>query len=149
MNKQEERVLHGIYFDRQAIENETFYNCAEIYWLTIHQLAAGRNWRDAEGRLQSASPSDDPFSSLAETRSAVIKSLAYLQGAGFVKYQDNGDAVRVSLTIAGADRARELGSTFGWINLRYREQKDGLLGLLITIIVAAVTAIITTLIAGK
>jgi hypothetical protein len=149
MNKQEARVLHGVYFDRQYIENETFYNCAEIYWLTVHPLAAGRNWRDTEGRLQSASPSDDPFSSIAKTRAAAIKPLAYLQGAEFLTYQVNGDAVRVSLSIAGANRARELGSMFGRINLRYREQKDGLIGLLITIIVAAVTAYITTVISGK
>jgi hypothetical protein len=49
------------------------------------------------------------------------------------------------VTFAGADRAIRLHTRRGRADLWYREHKDGIIGLLLTVLVSCVTALITVL----
>ena len=54
-----------------------------------------------------------------------------------------------AVTFAGADRAIRLHSRRGRMDLWYREHRDGVFGLAITVLISAITALITVLVIGK
>lgn len=53
---------------------------------------------------------------------------------------------RVTVTEEGAYRARKLDNRLGQMDLFFRDNKDGIFGLLIVIAVSVITSLITTLI---
>jgi hypothetical protein len=72
--------------------------------------------------------------------------LRYLQYRRLIKYTRSGDwTLCVAVTFAGADRAIRLHTRRGRLDLWYREHKDGILGIVSTVFVAFVTALITVL----
>jgi len=72
--------------------------------------------------------------------------LRYLQYRRLIKYTHRGDAtLSVAVTFAGADRAIRLHTRRGRMDLWYREHKDGILGMVTTVVVSIVTALIVVL----
>jgi hypothetical protein len=118
----------------------------QLLWLAMHPLPEGEAW-NKEGELQSVDSSAFP----ADIRSKLITAklelpLRYLQYRRLIKYsRDNDGVLCVAVTFAGADRAIRLHTRRGRADLWYREHKDGVLGLITTILVAFATALITVL----
>jgi hypothetical protein len=140
----EDRILHGLYYHREAIDEDLQVTGEQILWLTMHPLQEGEAW-EQNGQLQSLDMEQFP----AEIRSKLIAAklelpLRYLQYRRLLKYVRQRDATNiVAVTFAGADRAIRLHSRRGRLDLWYKENKDGLLGLLITALVSFVTALLT------
>ena len=69
--------------------------------------------------------------------------LRYLHYRRLIKLTPAGDeAVDVSVTFAGADRAMRLHTRVGRMELWYQEHRDGFLGIVITVAVSFITALI-------
>jgi hypothetical protein len=147
MDKYEKRVIHGLYFHREHINEEMIYDAAEINWLVNTPIPRTKKWAGSDGKLQRlAAPEDDYLARLALVSAASKQRLAYLSGAGMIDYTREGGSFRVTVRIAGADKARELDSVVGRINDWYVERKDGVLSLIVTVAVSVVTALITSLV---
>jgi hypothetical protein len=142
----EDRILHGLYYYRESIEEDVPVTGEQILWLAMHPLREGEAWHK-EGRLQSVDASAFP----AEVQSKLVTAklelpLRYLQYRRLIKYSGRSDAtLSIAVTFAGADRAIRLHTRRGRMDLWYREHKDGILGLMTTVIVSLVTALITVL----
>jgi hypothetical protein len=142
----EDRILHGLYYYREAVDEDLQVTSEQILWLAMHPLQEGEAW-EQNGRLQSLDMEQFP----PEIRSKLIAAklelpLRYLQYRRLIKYLRQRDATNiVAVTFAGADRAIRLHSRRGRLDLWYKENKDGLLGLVITALVAFVTALLTVL----
>jgi hypothetical protein len=142
----EDRILHGLYYYREAVDEDLQVTGEQILWLAMHPLQEGEAW-EQNGRLQSLDMEQFP----PEIRSKLIAAklelpLRYLQYRRLIKYLRQRDATNiVAVTFAGADRAIRLHSRRGRLDLWYKENKDGLLGLVITALVAFVTALLTVL----
>jgi hypothetical protein len=142
----EDRILHGLYYYRENIDEEVPVSDEQLLWLAIHPLRDGETW-DKEGQLQSVETSAFP----AEIQSKLVTAklelpLRYLQYRRLIKYTRRNDAMLcVAVTFAGADRAIRLHTLRGRMDLWYRDHKDGILGILTTIIVSLVTALIAVL----
>ena len=115
----------------------------QILWLAAHSFADGSGW-DKDGDLQGFDCSVIPI----ELRRKLLMSkfelpLRYLHYRRLIKFTPAGDeAVNVALTFAGADRAMRLHTRVGRMELWYQEHRDGFIGIVITVAVSCITALI-------
>jgi hypothetical protein len=139
----EDRILHGLYYHRESIDEEVLVSGEQVLWLAMHPLPEGEAW-SKDGRLQSV----DASAFQAEVQNKLVTAklelpLRYLQYRRLIKYTVRSDAaLSIAVTFAGADRAIRLHTRRGRMDLWYREHKDGILGLAITVIVSFVTALV-------
>jgi hypothetical protein len=116
----------------------------QLLWLAMHPLRDGETWHK-DGHLQSVDTSAFP----ADIRSKLVTAklelpLRYLEYRRLVKYTRFNDAtLSVAVTFAGADRAIRLHTRRGRMDLWYRERKDGMLGLFMTVAISMITALLT------
>src|ERR1700676_1989929 len=142
----EDRILHGLYYYRENIDEEVPVSGEQVLWLAMHSLREGESW-SREGQLQDVDTSAFPD----EIRSKLVTAklelpLRYLQYRRLIKYTRRNDAMlSIAVTFAGADRAIRLHTRRGRMDLWYREQKDGILGMFTTIVVSFVTALVVVL----
>jgi len=145
MNKQEARIIHGLYFHREMVGESIPYSANEIAWLAQVKIPETRNWQKADGKLHSVeNKSDDYLASVGATSAAAQRPLRYLHETGFIQYQTEHGQLRISVTAAGADIARELDTWYGRANLLYKNHKEGLLWFLATVLVSLITSYIAT-----
>jgi hypothetical protein len=143
----EDRILHGLYYHRQAIDADVDVTGEQILWLAMHPLEEGEAW-ERDGQLQSLDIEQFP----PEIRPKLIAAklelpLRYLQYRRLIKYVKHRDATHtLAVTFAGADRAIRLHSRRGRMDLWYKENKDGILGLGLTVLISFVTALFTVLV---
>jgi hypothetical protein len=143
----EDRILHGIYYYRESIDEEMQVTGVQLLWLAMHPLRDGENWHK-DGHLQGVDTAVVP----ADIRSKLVTAklelpLRYLQYRRLIKYTRFNDATfSIAVTFAGADRAIRLHTRRGRMDLWYRENKDGMFGLVTTIAIAMLTALLTVLI---
>ena len=115
----------------------------QIVWLAAHSFADGSGWQK-DGELQGFDCSVVPI----ELRRKLLMSkfelpLRYLHYRRLIKFAPAGDeAVNVSVTFAGADRAMRLHTSVGRMELWYQEHRDGFFGIVITVAVSFITALI-------
>jgi hypothetical protein len=113
----EDRILHGLYFYRESIDEVFSVSKTFPDEIRVKLLAA---------KLE--------------------LPLRYLQYRRLIKYAKIRDAsFTVSVSFAGADRAIRLHSARGRLDLWYREHRDGVVGLGLTVLVSFVTALLTIL----
>jgi hypothetical protein len=143
----EDRILHGLYYYRESIDEEFIVDNEQVIWLAMHPLREGDAW-NKDDRPQSVDTSAFPADVQSKLLTAKLElPLRYLQYRRLIKYTKKDEAtLSVAVTFAGADRAIRLHTRRGRMDLWYREHKDGILGLAATVLVALVTALITVLI---
>jgi hypothetical protein len=139
----EDRILHGLYYHRQGIDEEVALSGEQILWLAMHPLRDGESW-NKDGVPQSFDTSIVPDEIRPKLLAAKLElPLRYLEYRRLIKYSKRRDAtLSVAVTFAGADRAIRLHTRRGRMDLWYRENKDGILGLAATVVVSFVTALI-------
>lgn len=146
----EDRILHGLYYYRENIDEDVQVSSEQLLWLAMHPLGEGAAWNQ-EGKLQNMDASEFP----AEIRAKLITAklelpLRYLQYRRLITYARRSDGkLYAAVTFAGADRAIRLHTRRGRMDLWYREHRDGIVGVTITILISSITALITVLAVGK
>jgi hypothetical protein len=145
----EDRVLHGLYYYRESIDEDVQLSGDEILWLSMHPLREGDAWHN-KGELQTVDATEFPQEIRAKLLTAKLElPLRYLQYRRLIKFIQRSDGLYVvSVTFAGADRAIKLHTRRGRADLWYREHKEGALGIAITALVSLLTALITVLALG-
>src|ERR1700721_3675798 len=146
----EDRILHGLYYYRESIDEEVLVTGEQVLWLAMHPLPEGEAW-NKDGQLQSVDASAFPTEIQSKLVTAKLElPLRYLQIRRLIKYTGRSDAtLSVSVTFAGADRAIRLHTRRGRMDLWYREHKDGILGMVTTVVVSLVTALVVVLLAKR
>jgi hypothetical protein len=140
--KDEDRILHGLHYYRESLDEEFTVTSEQILWLAAHAYADSGGWYK-DGELQGFDCSVIPI----ELRRKLLMSkfelpLRYLHYRRLIKFTPVGDeTANVSVTFAGADRAMRLHTRMGRMELWYQEHRDGFLGILITIAVSFITAL--------
>ena len=142
----EDRILHGLYFYRESIDEEFSASAEQLLWLAMHPLREADAW-ERNGELQHLDTEAFPDEIRVKLLAAKLElPLRYLQYRRLIKYAKNRDATYiVSVSFAGADRAIRLHSARGRLDLWYREHRDGVVGLGLTILISFVTALLTIL----
>jgi len=142
----EDRILHGLYYYREKIDEDVQLTSEQLLWLAMHPMREGEAW-NKEGRLQSMDASEFP----EEIRSKLITAklelpLRYLQYRRLITYARRSDGMLyAAVTFAGADRAIRLHTRRGRMDLWYREHRDGIVGMSITVLISFITALLTVL----
>ena len=142
----EDRILHGLYYYREKIDEDVQLTSEQLLWLAMHPMREGEAW-NKEGKLQSMDASEFP----EEIRSKLITAklelpLRYLQYRRLITYARRSDGMLyAAVTFAGADRAIRLHTRRGRMDLWYREHRDGIVGVSITVLISFITALLTVL----
>jgi len=142
--KDEDRILHGLHYYRESIDEEFPVTSDQILWLAAHSYADGGAWLK-DGELQSVDSSVIP----EELRRKLLLSkyevpMRYLQYRRLIKLTVAGaDTLDVAVTFAGADRAMRLHTRIGRMEVWFQEHKDGFFGIVITMAVALMTSVAT------
>jgi hypothetical protein len=148
--KDEDRILHGLHYYRESIDEEFTATCDQILWLAAHSFADGGDWYKGDD-LQSFDSSVIPV----EFRKKLLMSkfdvpLRYLHYRRLIKLTRIGEeTMDLAVTFAGADRAMRLHTRTGRLELWYEEHRDGFLGLVTTVAVSLVTALLTVYVADR
>ena len=148
--KDEDRILHGLYYYRESIDEEIAVTGDQLLWLAAHSCAEGNGWY-ANDQLQSFDSAAVPI----EIRDKLLASklempLRYLQYRRLIKYtQPDAKFFQVAVTFAGADRAMRLHTRLGRMDVWYQEHKDGFVGIVVTVAVSMATAVVTVLAAAR
>jgi hypothetical protein len=141
----EDRILHGLYYCCEGIDEEMRLSAEQILWLAMHPLHEGDSWLK-NGHPQSLDISSFHDGILTKLSAAKLElPLRYLQYRRLITLAKRGDSYAVSVTFAGADRAIRLHTRRGRLDLWYRERKDGIVGASVTVLIAFITALITVL----
>jgi hypothetical protein len=141
--KDEDRILHGLHHFRESIDEEFTVTGEQILWLAAHSYVDGSSWCK-DGELQGFDSSIIPV----ELRRKLLVSqfelpLRYLHYRRLIKYTPAGEEIaNVEVTFAGADRAMRLHTRLGRMEVWYQEHKDGFLGIVTTIAVSFITALV-------
>jgi hypothetical protein len=141
--KDEDRILHGLHYYRESLDDEFAVTSEQILWLAAHSFADGSGWHK-DGELQGFDCSVIPI----ELRRKLLMSkfelpLRYLHYRRLIKFTPASDEVaNVAVTFAGADRAMRLHTRAGRMELWYQEHRDGFFGIVITVAVSFITALV-------
>jgi len=146
----EDRILHGLYYYRENIDEDVQVSSDELLWLAMHPLRDGDAWYK-NGKLQALNAGEFPEDIRAKLLTAKLElPLRYLQYRRLIKYARRSDGMLyAAVTFAGADRAIRLHTRRGRLDLWYRENKEGIVGVTITVLISLVTALITVLVVIK
>lgn len=142
--KDEDRILHGLHYYRESLDQEFTVTSHQILWLAAHSYGEGNAWHQGED-FQSFDISVVPV----DLRDKLLMSkfelpLRYLNYRRLIKLTSMRDeTVQLSVTFAGADRAMRLHTRLGRLEVWYQEHKDGFLGMVTTIAVSLITALLT------
>jgi hypothetical protein len=146
----EDRILHGLYYYRESIDEDVQVSSEQLLWLAMHPLREGDAWHK-DGKLQSLDPSDFPVEIRGKLITAKLElPLRYLQHRRLITYARRSDGMLyAAVTFAGADRAIRLHTWRGRMDLWYREHRDGVVGLTFTVLISLITALLTVLVVIK
>ena len=139
MNSQEAKLLHRLYYHREAILEFYPYGTEELYWA----MYADRKfqWPMSTGELRTKSMLTKPLTnSLQFTRHAVEMAVVYLVEKKYIER----DGLRLRVTVEGAEVAREMNTRIGRINIWFKNHKDGLFWLVGTSAVSFITSVFTS-----
>lgn len=141
----ERRILHGLYVDNPRLDRWMSYGAAQINWLGEHDYADAARWRDGDRRCDLDIPGMDSVEESLLQDGMTHAALGHLQGARLLEYvqRESFDVFDVKITYAGAVVARRSHTWWRRRGIWYTEHKDGALGLLVTIVISAVTTLLT------
>jgi hypothetical protein len=143
----EDRILHGLYYYRESIDEDFDITGDQILWLAAHSYLDAATWcKDGEPQTFDISvfPADVQLKLIT---SKLELPLRYLHHRRLIKLTRIDSAtLRIAVTFAGADRAIRLHTRPGRVDLWYREHRDGFLGVATTVVVALLTALATVLV---
>ena len=146
----EDRILHGLYYYRENIDEDMQVSREQLLWLAMHPLRESEVWHK-DGKLQSLDASEFPEEIRAKLITAKLElPLRYLQYRRLITYARRSDGMfYAAVTFAGADRAIRLHRRRGRMDLWYREHRDGVIGMSITVLISLITALITVIVTNK
>jgi hypothetical protein len=137
--RDEDRILHGLYHWREMINEDVLIKGDEILWLA-------------------ATPPDEhrhaEFGSLDLIKNRTVhrfraltadqkRPLDHLEAAGFIKLErQNSSMFVVKVTGPGALRARRYHTWWGRIDLWFRDNKDGPMGLVLPAVIALIVSLL-------
>jgi len=146
MNRDEDRILHGLFHDREMVGETMIMTGSEVLWLTKHSFAEGAKWRK-DGKLQSLDLSQQSTETIFRLITAEqSRPIRYLAERGFIiseRTKVTDAMLRIAVTGQGADRARRLHTWLGRRGVWYSDHKDGVAGLLVAALVAILVSLIT------
>lgn len=144
MNREEAKILHGLYYHREMIDEEMSYTAREIKWLAKHSYSEAKEWQGADGKLKSIEDkNEDHLASIGATSAAASRPLVYLKEAGYISFRKDKNFFIIAVTVGGADLARQLHTPWGQVNVWFKTHKDGILWFFVTVVVSIVTTILT------
>ena len=136
----------GIYLRDRRVSRVQCYIAEQLYWLAVRPYKSAQQWATMSVLPKHVLEGIDSLEGNWLQLQKVTAIMSHLEGAGLVEVSrptGHEEIFEVSVTFRGAEYARRLETRLGRLDLWYVEHKDGIAGLGITVIVAALTTLIT------
>jgi hypothetical protein len=152
--KTSDKILLGIYNHWPRLDDSISFKTGELAWIVHHGLVDWRQkngWKEVEYPADKGS-NDSYMDKPLKDRNRVATELSILQANDCIQFERPSGFdmnFRVQLLSKAFLRAEKLSSWIGRVDLWYSEKKNGILGLVVTIIVSIITAWITSMIVSK
>lgn len=146
LEKAEKRILLGVYLRDRRVGRAQYYLAENLNWLASRSYHFAREWAGAAVLPKHAPCESDTFHDSWLQSQRAASAMSHLEGAGMVGISHpsgHEEVFEVFVTYRGAEYARLLATRWGRADLWYRERKDGVAGLGVTVVVAALTTIVT------
>lgn len=149
--KKSDQILLGIYQHWPRLDADISFEAAELAWIIYHGVDGWRienRWKKIEYSAVKSPEETTYLDKPLRDRGLVAKELTILQANDCLEFtRPSGFDMRFKIKLQpnGLLRAESLSSTSGRVELWYSEHKNGILGLIVTIAVAAITAWITSI----
>src|ERR1700753_3122230 len=89
----EDRMLHGLYYYRESIDEDIQLSGDEILWLATHPLREGDAWHN-QGELKALDATEFPSEIRAKLLTAKLEPpLRYLQYRRLIKFVQRSDGL--------------------------------------------------------
>jgi hypothetical protein len=147
VNTEEERVIHGLYHGcGKNLGVPIKYRSEEIIWLLNTKIPKTADWRQSNGGFNrmEVDGSGNYLTDLSKGRQRAAAPLSYLKESGFITCENPDGLFHISVTAKGAEVARELDTRLGRLNILYQKHKNGIIGIILTILTSIVTALATS-----
>lgn len=149
-----DNILLGLYRLRPVLNDDLPLETGELAWLLEH---GADGWIEKNGRRKieysvDKGANESYLERPLKDKASLIRELSSLSAKSCVSFEPPKGldlTFRLKLLPEGLLRAEKLNSCYGQIELWYSDHKGGVIGVLLTIAISAVTSIITTLLTGK
>lgn len=145
-----DKILLGLYKYHPVLDECLPLETGQIAWLMDNDIddwiseKLPKKYKYPADKGQNESYLDQPLKDKAK----VIKALSVLAAQNNISFVPPAAVdfiLRIKLLPAGLLRAEKLDSPFGKVELFYEDNKNGIIGLLLTAFVSAIVSLITTL----
>jgi hypothetical protein len=138
--RDEDRVLHGLYYWRRMINEDVLIKGDEVLWLAATDPSDHKHGEFGSLDLTKR-PNHFRFRALTAEQQ---RPLDHLEAAGFIKLErKNSSMFIVKVTGQGAERARRYHTWLGRIDLWFRDNRDGPMGLVLPAVIALIVSLLT------
>jgi|GEM_PF-5645339 len=145
-----DKILLGLYRFRPILDDDLPLDTGQLAWLLDK---GAKNWNSSEGIKKYEYPAtkekneDSYLDRPLRDKARIIKVLSILAAkkqVSFVSPTGFDSLFRIKLLPEGLLRGEKLNSIFGKTELLYSDNKNGIMGLLLTAIISAVVSLLTT-----
>jgi hypothetical protein len=145
-----DKILFGLYRFKPTLTEELPLEVGELawlldYWVSEWKVENGFNKHEYPvGKGANSSYLERPL----KDKARVTKVLSVLSAKSYISFVAPVGfdfTFKIKLLPSGLLRAEKLDSVPGKLGLWYSDHKDGIIGLLITVLVSVITALITTM----
>jgi hypothetical protein len=146
-----DRILLGLYRFRPVLDDDLPLDTGQLAWLLDNGV---KNWISSDGIKRYEYPAMEEKNETSyldrplRDKARVIKALSILTAkkqVSFVSPTGFNSTFRIKLLSDGLLRAEKLDSYFGKLELLYTDNKNGIIGLLLTAIISAIVSLLTTI----
>lgn len=138
--KRSDKILLGLYHTWGQLDSKVTLDADEFAWTFNHDP---KKWMNGDRRFKVEK------GGRFENVRAVEKELIILQAKSFLEFERKNvldESFTITLLPSGVLRGQKLSNSIGLIDLWYSDHKNGILGLVITILVSAITSFVVSLI---
>lgn len=153
--KTSDKILLGIFGHLPQLDEDIRFETSELAWIIYHGLddwQMDNGWKKIEYSAEKGPNDKSYLDKLLRDKSKVAKELSILQANEFIEFNRSSGFdmhFNVKMLPKGLIRAENLTTRIGRIDLWYSENKNGIFGIVATIIVSIITAWITSKIVTK
>lgn len=140
--KKSDRVLLGIYLHFRTTSKDIPLSADELFWLFENDP---KKWRESDKLQKNQGSQRFENVNFVERELSLLKAKNYLD---FERSKPLEETFKITILPVGICRAQQLSTVFGRVDLFYRDNKNGIFGVFLTIVVSATTSFMVSLLSN-
>lgn len=137
--KKSDKILKGIYLHIRAANKDIPLSADELFWLFKNDP---KKWKKGDKFQKNEGSQRFDNVSFVERELSLLKAKSYLD---FERPKALEKNFKITILPMGICRAQQLSTILGCVDLFYRDNKSGIFGIVLTILISATTSLVVSL----